>query len=92
MKPTAEQIRKAMGCKTADELLALAKTEGVELTSEQAEEFIRLMGARELTEDELAKVAGGNYQQDLYDAAANGCSAACEPFGCSAACEPFVNR
>lgn len=37
MKITEEQIRKAMECKTADELLALAKAEGVELTREQAE-------------------------------------------------------
>ncbi len=44
MKFTKEQIRKAMACKTADELFALAKSEGVELTREQAEEYIAMMG------------------------------------------------
>ncbi|MBQ7217680.1 MAG: Nif11-like leader peptide family RiPP precursor [Synergistaceae bacterium] len=56
---TKEQIRKAMACKTADELLALAKSEGVELTSEQAEEYIAQTGMRELTDKELGQVAGG---------------------------------
>ena len=60
MKFTKEQIRKAMACKTADELLALAKSEGVEMTREQAEEYIAQMGGRELTEEELGQVAGGD--------------------------------
>ena len=46
MKFTKEQIRKAMECRTADELLELAKSEGVELTREQADEYIALMGKR----------------------------------------------
>ena len=32
---TPEQLEKAKACKTADELVALAKEEGVELTDEQ---------------------------------------------------------
>lgn len=32
---TAEQIERAKACKTAEELFALAKQEGVELTDEQ---------------------------------------------------------
>ncbi len=60
MKFTKEQIRKAMACKTADELLALAKSEGVALTREQAEEYIAQMGDRELTDKELAQVVGGD--------------------------------
>ena len=75
-----------MECKTADELLALAKAEGVELTREQAEEYIKLMGARELTDEELAKVAGGiiitgsdlqremELSKAIHDAVTNGCS------------------
>ncbi len=59
MGATKEQIQKAMECKTADELLALAKSWGVELTLEQAEEYIARMKAAELTEEELAQVAGG---------------------------------
>ena len=34
---TKEQIAKAMSCETAEELMALAKAEGVELTKEEAE-------------------------------------------------------
>ena len=32
---TKEQIAKAMACETAEELMALAKSEGVELTKEE---------------------------------------------------------
>ena len=32
-----EQIQKAMACETAEELMALAKAEGIELTKEEAE-------------------------------------------------------
>ena len=33
--PTDEQKERVMACKTADELIALAKAEGVELSDEQ---------------------------------------------------------
>lgn len=33
---TKEMIEKAMQCETADELIALAKTDGIELTKEEA--------------------------------------------------------
>ena len=59
MSAAKEQIRKAMACKTADELLALAKSWGVELTLEQAEEYIAKMKTSELTEEELVQAAGG---------------------------------
>ena len=59
MDLTKEQVRKIMECKTADELLALAKSEGIELTREQAEEYIAKMKTAELTEEERAQVAGG---------------------------------
>ncbi len=59
MNLTKEQIQEAMACKTADELLALTKSWGVELTLEQAEEYLAKMKANELTEEELAQVAGG---------------------------------
>ena len=59
MKFTKEQIRKAMTCKTVDELLALANSEGVELSREQAEEYIAQQGKRKLTNEEIAQVVGG---------------------------------
>ena len=35
-----EQIKKAMECKTADELIALAKSWGIELSHDEAEEYV----------------------------------------------------
>ena len=61
---TKEQIRKAMTCKTVDELLALANSEGVELSREQAEEYIAQLGERKLTDEELAQVVGGKKHYD----------------------------
>jgi len=37
---TKEMIEKAMQCKTADELIAYAKTEGFEITKEKAEAYL----------------------------------------------------
>ncbi len=59
MNFTKEQIEKAMACKSVDELLTLAKSEGVELTREQAETYFSQLRMNELTAEELAKVAGG---------------------------------
>ena len=56
---TQEMIMKAMQCKDADELIALAKTEGVELTKEDAEAYIAELEDYELDEDTLKNVAGG---------------------------------
>ena len=58
---TKEMIAKAMQCKTADELLALAKTGGYELTKEEAEAFLAEMNDVELDETALKKVAGGEF-------------------------------
>ena len=56
---TKEMVTKAMQCKTADELLALAKTGGYELTKEEAEAFLAEMNDVELDETALKKGAGG---------------------------------
>ena len=37
---TKEQIQKAMACETAEELMAVAKTEGYELTKDEAEAYL----------------------------------------------------
>ena len=57
---TKEQIVKAMSCETAEELMALAKAEGIELTKEEAEAYIAEMTDCELDESMLKQVAGGN--------------------------------
>ena len=56
---TQEMIAKAMQCKDADELIALAKSGGIEITKEEAEAYLAEMEDVELDSDTLAKVAGG---------------------------------
>ena len=56
---TKEQIQKAMSCETVEELMELAKAEGVELTKEEAEAYMAEMEDVELDSDALKQVAGG---------------------------------
>ena len=56
---TKEQLKKAFECKTAEELIALAKAEGYDITKEQAEAYLDEMENRELDRKDLDKVAGG---------------------------------
>ena len=56
---TKEQIAKAMSCETAEELMVLAKAEGIELTKEEAEAYMAEMADVELDSDALKNVAGG---------------------------------
>ena len=56
---TKEQIAKAMQCKSAEELIAFAKSEGIDITKEEAEAYLAEMNDVELDEEALKKVAGG---------------------------------
>ena len=56
---TQEQIVKAMGCETAEELMELAKAEGIELTKDEAEAYMAELDDFELDEATLSKAAGG---------------------------------
>ena len=56
---TKEMIAKAMSCETAEELLVLAKAEGIELTKEEAEAYIAELEDFELDEAMMKNVAGG---------------------------------
>ena len=56
---TKEMIAKAMQCETAEDLIALAKAEGVELTKEEAEAYLAELEDFELDEGMLKNVAGG---------------------------------
>ena len=58
-KLTKEQLAMALECKTAEELVALAKAEGSDITKEQAEAYLDEMENRELDRQDLDKVAGG---------------------------------
>ena len=56
---TKEFTEKAMGCENADELMALAKAEGYEITKEEAEAFLAEMSDVELGDEVMEKAAGG---------------------------------
>ena len=56
---TQEMIMKAMQCKDADELIALAKTGGYEITKEEAEAYLEEISDVELDDEQLKHVAGG---------------------------------
>lgn len=56
---TKEQIQKAMACESVEELMEMAKTEGIKLTKEEAEAYIAELEDVELDEDMMKKVAGG---------------------------------
>ena len=63
---TKELIEKAMNCKTAEELMELAKAEGIELTKEEAETYLAELEDFELDEEMLKQVAGG-YTKEYYN-------------------------
>ena len=54
-----EQLLKATKCKTTDELIALAKTDGIELTKDEAEAYLAELADVELDDELLQKAAGG---------------------------------
>jgi predicted ribosomally synthesized peptide with nif11-like leader len=57
---TKEMFEKAMQCRTTEELMALAKSEGFEVTKEEAEAYLAEMDDMELDSTQLKKVAGGD--------------------------------
>ena len=56
---TKEMLEKAMQCKSADELIALAKTGGFEMTKEEAESYMEELSDFELDGIALKNIAGG---------------------------------
>ena len=59
MKFTKEQIAKAAKCKNAEELMALAKAEGIEMAKDEAEKYLAQLSGRSLKLDEVSSVTGG---------------------------------
>ena len=56
---TKEQLEKAMQCKTADELMELAKNGSIDLTQDEAEAYLAELADFELDDATLKKAAGG---------------------------------
>ena len=63
---TKEMIAKAMQCHTSEELRAYAKSEGYDITREEAEAYLEEFSDIELDETSLKHVAGGAYNPDCY--------------------------
>ena len=67
MEMNNELIERAKKAKSSEELMALAKENGEELTEESAKEYFELLNPKtgELSDDELDNVAGGGcYNKD----------------------------
>ena len=56
---TKEILAKAMKCETAEDLIALVKAEGIDMTKEEAEAYLAEMNNVELDDTALQQVAGG---------------------------------
>ena len=56
---TKEMLAKAMQCKTADELMELAKEEGYDITKDEAEAYFVELSDVELDAKTLKNVSGG---------------------------------
>ena len=56
---TKAQMLKAMQCKSADELMALIKAEGYDISKEEAEAYFAEVSDMELDSEKLKNIAGG---------------------------------
>lgn len=63
---TKEMLEKAMQCKSADELIALAKTGGYEMSKEEAESYLAELSDFELDGTALKNIAGGSCYVDCW--------------------------
>jgi hypothetical protein len=65
---TKEMLEKAIQCKSADELITLAKTGGYEMTKEEAEAYMTELSDFELDDVALKNIAGGEcYMRTALD-------------------------
>lgn len=61
MKLTQEIIEKAKAAGSAEELLAIAKENGIDMTADEAKTYFEQINANSLDDDLLEGVAGGWY-------------------------------
>ena len=64
-KITREMLEKASKCQTSDELIALAKTAGMEITKAEAEAYLDELHNIELDKKTLEKIAGGSHIKNI---------------------------
>ena len=65
---TKEQFEKAMKCRSADELMALAKAEGFAITKDEAEAYLTELADAELDE-KMAKIEKSKLTSEMIAAA-----------------------
>ena len=70
---TKEMLVKAMKCETAEELMTLAKSEGFEITKDEAEAYLAELADVELDDKALKNVAGGACWNCLDDCGVDTC-------------------
>ena len=56
---TKEMLEKAMRCETAEELMTMCKSKGIDITREEAEAYLAELADFELKDGDLLRVAGG---------------------------------
>ena len=61
-----EMLAAAMQCKSADELVELAKSNGYEITQEQAEAYLEQFSSYELTDKELEDISGSGFGEGEF--------------------------
>ena len=59
-----EMIQKALQCNSAEDLIAYAKSEGLDITKDEAEAYMAELADCELAGEQLTKVAGGGCYPD----------------------------
>ena len=64
---TPQMIQKAMECKNADELIALARENDIELTQEEAEAYLAELEDIELDEKSLSEMSAAGCYSDCND-------------------------
>lgn len=59
MQVSREQLKKAMECRSKEELMELAKNEGIELTDEEAQKFLSSVSEKKVDLNDLEDINGG---------------------------------
>jgi predicted ribosomally synthesized peptide with nif11-like leader len=59
-----EMIQKALQCNTAEDLIAYAKSEGLDITKDEAEAYMAELVDYDLDEEKLQAIAGGTGPYD----------------------------
>ena len=61
-KITKEMLEEAMQCETAEDLIAFAQTQGVEITKEEADAYLDELSSVALEAEDLDSTAGGKHK------------------------------